>query len=121
MIPIAGEGAGLAKVFRTSKVILGSEEAAKFATLSIEEYERAVAEADKLYPKLAGKIHEHHVFPMYLGGHGNGPTMKIAASYHQLITNAFRAEQRYGLKRPQVQDAMKILEEVYAKHGLPRR
>jgi hypothetical protein len=41
------------------------------------------AQADTLYPKLAGKVHDHHVIPIYLGGAKNGETASVPASYHQ--------------------------------------
>jgi RHS repeat-associated protein len=48
------------------------------------------------YPKKAGKIENHHVKPIYLGGDRKGPTVPLDGSYHQEITNAIRDAFPYG-------------------------
>jgi len=62
-----------------------------------------VEQAKQLYPKLADKIHNHHIWPKYLGGDPNGPTVSINAAYHQMITNAFRKLWPYGQGAPSVE------------------
>jgi RHS repeat-associated protein len=62
--------------------------------------ERLTEDAAKLYPKLAGKTHLHHIMPKYLGGAANGPRVELDAAYHQLITNEFRRLAPYGQARP---------------------
>ena len=63
----AGAGAGTGVAGRTLKTL--------------------VCEAQRRYPRLAGKIHKHHIWPQYLGGPKSGPTVKIDAAYHQVIHN----------------------------------
>jgi hypothetical protein len=56
----------------------------------------ALAEAQARYPKLAGRLNNHHWDPKYLGGNPAGPTGEIDAALHQAITNANRAQFAYG-------------------------
>jgi RHS repeat-associated protein len=78
---------------------------------------RLTAEAEKLYPKLAGKIQGHHEIPRYLGGPKNGPVTNLNAAYHQLITNAFREIAPYGKKFEG--SLQKVLENIYSRFPLP--
>jgi hypothetical protein len=82
--------------------------------------EALTAEAEELYPKLANKIHRHHVLPKYLGGTNNGTVKAINAAYHQFITNAFRALAPYGedLERSE-EEIQQILKTVYSMYPLP--
>jgi hypothetical protein len=66
------------------------------------------------YPKLAGKFHNHHIIPKFLGGDPNGESVRIPAAYHQQITNLFR-ELGGGYGRPTADptDIPDIIEEVY--------
>jgi RHS repeat-associated protein len=81
---------------------------------------RLTKEAEKLYPKLKGLIHEHHLTPKYFGGPSNGPTARISAAYHQLITNAFRTLAPYGQAiRPTARALKDILRQVYSNFPLP--
>jgi hypothetical protein len=83
-------------------------------------YESGLEQARKSYPKLAGKMHDHHITPKYLGGPANGPIANIDAAYHQLITNAFRALQPYGTGRiPTPQELAEIMKSVYFLFPLP--
>jgi RHS repeat-associated protein len=78
------------------------------------------ADAEKLYPKLAGKFQEHHIIPQYLGGATDGATARIPAAYHQLITNEFRALAPYGQKiQRTAEEVGRILQQVYSKYPLP--
>lgn len=75
--------------------------------------------AEEQYAKLAGKIHNHHIIPKYLGGPANGATVPLDAAYHQLITNAFRNEWPYGASRiPSPQELAGIMRRVYSMFPL---
>ena len=76
-------------------------------------------EAAKLYPKLAGKTHLHHIMPKYLGGAADGARVKLDAAYHQLITNEFRRLAPYGGARPSPARVEQIMKQVYSKFPLP--
>ncbi len=78
-----------------------------------------VEAARKKYPRKAGKIENHHIFPKYLGGDPKGPTVPIDAAYHQEITNAFREMRGYGQERPSQEAAQEIMRRVYEKYPLP--
>ena len=79
-----------------------------------------VEKAKKRYPKLAGRTHQHHTIPKYLGGSKDGPTVTINAAYQQLITNAFRKLWAYGQgKMPNAQELAEILQKVYNQYPLP--
>lgn len=77
------------------------------------------ADAAKLYPKLAGKHHLHHVTPKYLGGAADGRLVKVDAAYHQLITNEFRRLAPYEQPRPSPARLQEIMKQVYSKYPLP--
>jgi RHS repeat-associated protein len=82
--------------------------------------ERLTADAEKAYPKLAGKLQDHHIIPQYLGGAKDGATSRIPAAYHQLITNEFRALAPYGQKiQRSAEEVGRILQQVYSKYPLP--
>jgi hypothetical protein len=78
---------------------------------------RLTADAEKIYPKLVGRVQGHHEIPLYLGGPKNGPVTKLNAAYHQLITNAFRKLAPYGEKYEG--SLQKLLEKVYSRFPLP--
>jgi hypothetical protein len=81
-------------------------------------YAKAVAKAEQRYPKLAGKVHQHHIEPKYMGGAANGPTKEVNAAYHQQITNSIREKWAFGMGK--AGDKMKgILEKVYKNVPLP--
>jgi hypothetical protein len=77
------------------------------------------AEYDPLYPLKALKTELHHVIPRYLGGARNGELVRLPASYHQLITNAFRKLWSYGQDPPMAEELGEILEDVYSRFPLP--
>jgi hypothetical protein len=79
-----------------------------------------IADAEALFPKLAGKFHDHHIIPQYLGGAKDGLTVRMPAAYHQLITNEFRRLAPYGQSvRPAGEALINILRDVYIKYPLP--
>lgn len=78
-----------------------------------------VKAAQKLYPNKAGKIELHHITPKYLGGAKNGPLVPLDASYHQVITNEFRALWSYGKGVPSASELQNIMKQVYSKYPLP--
>ena len=64
----------------------------------------------------------HHLIPKYIGGPTNGLLVSIPAGYHQLITNAFRAERAYGqgkLGIDQMDEILGILLRVYTSIPAP--
>lgn len=72
------------------------------------------------YPRLAARGAQwHHVVPMYLGGLKNDARVKIEAAYHQLITNEFRAQWRYGQGPPSPSKVAEIVNDVYQRLPLP--
>jgi hypothetical protein len=81
--------------------------------------ERLTEEAEELYPKLAGKLQDHHIIPKYLGGAKDGATARISAAYHQLITNEFRRLVPYGSAKPTGEALIQILEQVYSRYPIP--
>lgn len=84
-------------------------------------YEQLLPAAQKQYPKLAGKIQQHHVDPKYMGGAKDGTKVGIDAAYHQLITNEFRALAPYGQKRAYTpEERAAIMNQVYGKYPLPK-
>ena len=76
-------------------------------------------EAQERYPNKAGKIEYHHVTPKYLGGDPAGPTVPLDGAYHQMITNAFRAEWGYGQGIPSSEQLAQIMDRVYTQFPLP--
>jgi RHS repeat-associated protein len=84
-------------------------------------YDDLVEAARKRYPKKAGRIETHHIVPKYLGGGPTGPSVRIDAAYHQMITNAFRKLWPYGTgELPSAQRLLQILRDVYSRFPLPR-
>jgi RHS repeat-associated protein len=75
--------------------------------------------AQARYPKLAGKLQNHHIDPKYLGGAKDGPTVELDGAYHQLVTNEFRKEWSYGQGAPSREMAEDIAKRVYKKFPLP--
>ena len=85
-----------------------------------EKIAQLTTDAEKLYPKLAGKLQDHHVIPQYLGGAKDGATARIPAAYHQLITNEFRKLAPYGQSIQRgAAEVGRIVQEVYSKFPLP--
>jgi RHS repeat-associated protein len=74
--------------------------------------------AREMYPGKAGRFETHHIWPQYLGGPNSGPTWRIDAAYHQLITNAFREAWPYGGVPPSPQRAQQIIVNVYKKYPI---
>ena len=85
-----------------------------------ERYWRAKAEAEVKYPNKVGLYEEHHFWPRYLGGPPDGPRYRLAASYHQLITNAFREQHAYGQRKPSAEEARRIMMDVYSRFPIPQ-
>ncbi len=111
---------------RARGAVIAIEKANNLATLArrvdrnSEGFRHAVRDAERLYPKLAGKVHKHHVVPMYLGGPVDGPIIEVNVAYHKLITNEFRRKHAYGLKdKPTQEKLIQWLKEVYDKYPLP--
>ncbi|QRK11218.1 hypothetical protein JQX13_14760 [Archangium violaceum] len=96
-----------------------SENAAHEQTLRAQ-YWRLKAEAERLYPDKVGLYEEHHFWPRYLGGRADGPTYRVPAPYHQLVTNAFRARWAYGRNTPTPEEARQIMMKVYAEFPIPQ-
>ena len=78
----------------------------------------AAKQAQEAYPNKAGNEEQHHITPRYLGGARNGPTVKLNAAYHQLITNAFRRIAPYGKGKPSPQRLGEIMQQVYREFPL---
>ena len=84
-------------------------------------YEDLLSLAQSKYPNKAGKIEMHHIHPKYIGGDPYGETVPLDAAYHQMITNEFRNNWRYGQGVPPYRKQMEIMKEVYKKYPLPRK
>ncbi len=97
-----------------------AENAALVRTLQ-DRYRTLLREAERLYPEKVGRHEEHHFWPLYLGGPKNGTTFRIPATYHQLLTNAFRALHPYGSPRPSEQRAQEIMLKVYSQFPIPQQ
>jgi len=85
-------------------------------------YNGKVTEAQKLYPDKAKKPNEyHHIWPQYLGGPKNGPTVPLNPAYHQVITNKFRELWKYKnpAGKPNLKLLRQIMDEVYKEFPLP--
>jgi RHS repeat-associated protein len=108
-----GERSAMAGVFIVSLFTGAGEETAA------AKIDRLTAEAEELYPKLAGKLNDHHIIPKYLGGAKNGATSRIPAAYHQLITNEFRRLAPYGQNAPTGDALIEVLKAVYSTYPLP--
>jgi len=110
-----GEKGAMLGISIASFFVGGGEE--KAAT----KVETLTADAEKAYPKLAGKFQEHHIIPKYLGGAKDGETVRLPAAYHQLITNEFRKLAPYGQSiERSAQEVGNILQQVYSTYPLPR-
>jgi len=68
-----------------------------------------------MYPKLAYKVHQHHVDPIYMGGARDGMQVPVDAAYHQLITNEFRSLHPYGKTILSAEERLRIAREVYRR------
>jgi hypothetical protein len=84
-----------------------------------QDINNLVRQAQQQYPNKAGNIELHHVFPRYLGGDPNGTVVALDAAYHQVITNAFRALWPYGQLAPTIDQAQRIMQQVYERFPLP--
>ena len=90
------------------------------AKRNISNIEKLVVEAQKRYPKKAGKTELHHIVPKYLGGDAKGSMVAIDGAYHQVITNEFRRAFPYGQsKKPSPEQLKSILKTVYSKYPIP--
>jgi len=89
--------------------------------LSCSDTERLVSEAQRRYPNLAGRIHQHHILLRYLdpAGVGARSTVPIDAAYHQLITNASRQRFPYGQGPYDPIEVNQFLEQLYRMYPLP--
>jgi RHS repeat-associated protein len=86
----------------------------------VDGLQALIDDANQQYPKLAEKADQlHHIFPKYLGGDPDGPLVSLPPAYHQVITNAFRAAWAYGQEVPPLEEALKILQQIYGKFPLP--
>jgi hypothetical protein len=66
------------------------------------------------------KLQWHHLTPQYLGGDPKGPGVYLPASYHQVITNAFRHAWAYGQgTHPTEEELQQIMVDVYSHNPLP--
>uniref|UniRef100_UPI00286BAD77 hypothetical protein n=1 Tax=Archangium sp. TaxID=1872627 RepID=UPI00286BAD77 len=82
-------------------------------------YDKGMQEARRVFPHLAGgPKQEHHVYPRYLGGPDNGPTVDLDRAYHQLITNEFRMHRGYGQGTPNLRRALELMRLVYSEYPL---
>ncbi|WNG52087.1 hypothetical protein F0U60_54260 [Archangium minus] len=81
---------------------------------------RVVVRIERKNGRLAGRYEEHHFWPRYLGGGADGPTYRLPAPYHQLLTNAFRARWAYGRHTPTPEEARQIMMKVYAELPIPQ-
>jgi hypothetical protein len=97
-----------------------SRQSAADEQLLRERYWKWKLEAERLYPGKVGLYEEHHFWPRYLGGPPNGKAFRLPASYHQLITNAFREQHPYGRPTPSEQEAQKIMLKVYSQFPVPQ-
>jgi RHS repeat-associated protein len=77
-----------------------------------------IANAQKEYPKKAGKIENHHIWPQYMGGPASGPTVPLDGAYHQLITNAFRKLWGWKQGTPSPQELQDIMDQVYNQYPI---
>jgi RHS repeat-associated protein len=83
------------------------------------KYFSNLSKAINKYPKLANLVQNHHNFPKYMGGPANGPLTTLNGAYHQLITNAFRAQAAYGKSAGMNPvRAAEIMRDVYSKYPL---
>jgi RHS repeat-associated protein len=89
--------------------------------VNAQKYSGLVISAQLKYPKLAGRLHDHHVDPKFLGGAINGQTSRIDAAYHQLITNAIRKEFKYGVKHGDPEYIQAAINLIYKDYPLPGR
>lgn len=89
------------------------------AEVGLQYSDDLVNAAQKLYPNKAGLTELHHITPKYLGGAANGPLVPLNGSYHQLITNEFRALWPYGKGVPSATGLQNIMKQVYSKYPLP--
>jgi hypothetical protein len=117
-VALSGEGAeaaGIAGESTQGADLAAAEDGA------IPTYESLLPDAQAQHPKLAGKLHDHHIDLKYMGGDASGPTVEIDAAYHQWITNEFRREWKYGqgpMKSVEARQA--TMAKVYAKYPLPK-
>lgn len=86
---------------------------------NLQRMSQLVKEAQAKYPKLAGKMQKHHVYPKYLGGNPGGKLVNIDAAYHQTITNAIRARFPFGKGPFNPAQVAKGLAEVYKMFPIP--
>jgi hypothetical protein len=115
---VAGTGASYAMMLVTPGG--AAKGSGKAASGVIQYSDDLVNSARQAYPKLAGKVQNHHITPKYLGGARNGPTVPLDGAYHQKITNAFR--ERWGYGQGPIQNEQfrrEVLDAVYKEFPLP--
>ena len=99
---------------------IGAIPFASFEGGAVQYSDDLVKAAQKLYPKKAGRTELHHIIPKYLGGAIDGPLVPLNGSYHQLITNEFRALWPYSKGAvPSASELQSIMKQVYSKYPLP--
>jgi RHS repeat-associated protein len=117
------EGVALSKgAGAVSEIAKGTETVATGVKVSeggIQYSEELVQRAQNLYPKKAEITELHHIDPKYLGGDVNGSLVPLNGSYHQVITNEFRAVWPYGKGLPSPTELKNIKTQVYSKFPLP--
>ncbi|WP_430909499.1 hypothetical protein [Maribacter sp. 2-571] len=110
---------GMAQGFKVAKKFEQNPWNGKTINGGVKYSDDLVLEAQKLYPKKAGKTELHHIKPKYLGGPKDGALVPLDGAYHQRITNEFRSLHGYGLPNPSPQRLQEIMSEVYKKFPLP--
>jgi RHS repeat-associated protein len=79
-----------------------------------------LAEAAFIYSKKTG-FEWHHIRPIYLGGKDMiNNLVRLPASYHQMITNAFRSAAPYGHPPPAEERIHQIMRDIYARYPIER-
>lgn len=102
------------QAYPTPTVILAPDGQPVLKEYEAREWAFFQALAYEGFPHLfGGKKQNHHVWPGYLGGARNGMTIPLDPAYHQLITNAFRANAKYGVYYTP-QQAFEALLKVYS-------
>ncbi|KAA0990471.1 FG-GAP-like repeat-containing protein [Dyadobacter aurulentus] len=107
------------QIFSGLKLATSFLKATIWGVKSVRYSDDLVKAAQKLYPKKAGMTELHHITPKYLGGAANGPLVPLNGSYHQVITNEFRALWPYGRGIPSATELQTIMKQVYSKYPLP--
>jgi RHS repeat-associated protein len=112
------------------------QNAIRIASISgYARYQQLYAEAQALYPRIQNVTQMHHVVPQYIvrqlqAAGVNVPTyisewvVPLNARYHQLITNAIRAEYSFGASRvfsrhpATLNELIRVLQEIYSRYPI---